>query len=81
MGLNTRQRNNEQIAKLLVSYAEKRDPLFDRFGGRAMNSFSSAFWAGFDGQETVVHNPNDLKYKSTLAYVCYRAGVKARVED
>jgi len=38
------------------------------------SSHATAFWDGYNGDKTAMHNPDDPAFRKTLGYAAYRAG-------
>ena len=69
----------EQYNRLMVAYASKDKLLFNADGTRhCRNSFAANFWAGFDGIDGGLFQPNTREYRNMASYVFYRAGADCR---
>lgn len=71
----------EQIVKAFESYDTNVNFLFDRNGDRALNSFSTSFWLGYDGLKGGLANFSNAKFKQSGDYVFYCAGQTCRNID
>ena len=68
-----------QFDRLLAAFV-RQDKLLFTAGGlpHRSNSFAGHFWAGHDGIDGGLYRPDDPQYRSSPAYVFYRAGQECR---
>lgn len=65
----------DQFWKLIELYKSKTGHLYTKDGQPSIgNSFSTAFWGGYNGETVGMFNYREKAAKESIGYVWYRAG-------